>query len=289
MNITIRNETLTARIDPLGAQLMCLRGEDNTQYLWQGDPKYWPDCSLTIFPYVARLTKGCYRYRGRLYHMPIHGFGPTSEFTVSEHTDTCLTLSLESTPTTREMYPFDFRFSVTYRLEGTTLQVTYRVENRDEKTMYFGLGGHPGINVALEPGLFFEDYLLEFPDCRPKRVEFTPECFITGRELQYPLNGNRLPLSHDLFDQDAIVLKGVPGQVTLRSEKGRKGVSLIAPDFPILGLWHTPGTDAPYICLEPWSSLPSHQDMIEDLEQQADLISLPPKEVYKTTWSLKTF
>lgn len=289
MNITIRNAVLTAQIDPLGAQLMCLRGEDSTQYLWQGDPRYWPDRSLTIFPYVARLTKGCYRYRGRLYHMPIHGFGPTSEFAVSEHTDTRLTLSLESTPATREMYPFDFRFSVAYRLEGAELQVTYRVENRDEKTMYFGLGGHPGINVPLEPGLFFEDYLLEFPDCQPKRVEFTPECFITGRELPYPLNGNRLPLSHSLFDQDAIVLKGVPGQVTLRSEKGKKGVSLIAPDFPIFGFWHTPCTDAPYICLEPWSSLPAHQDVIEDLEQQADLISLPPREVYKTTWSLKTF
>ena len=50
-----------------------------------------------------------------------------------------------------------------------------------------------------------------------------------------------------------------------------------------------PKTDAPYICLEPWTSLPSRQDVVEDLEKQPDLIRLEPKNVYKTTWSLETF
>jgi galactose mutarotase-like enzyme len=48
-----------------------------------------------------------------------------------------------------------------------------------------------------------------------------------------------------------------------------------------------PGTDAPYICLEPWSSLPAHQDVIEDLQTQEDLISLEAGKTYRTTWSLK--
>lgn len=289
MLCTIQNEVLTAQVCTLGAQLMCLRGADNTQYLWQGDPKYWPDRSLTIFPYVARLTKGTYRYRGRLYRMPIHGFAPSSEFTILEHSDTALTLGLGSSPETYEMYPFRFRFTLRYLLEGQTLSVEARVENRDEETMYFGLGGHPGINVPLEAGLSFEDYVLEFPPCAPKRVEFTPECFITGGETPFFLESSTLPLSHDLFDDDAIVLKDIPGRVTLRSEKGRRGVTLVAPDFPILGLWHMPKTDAPYVCLEPWSSLPSRQDVVEDLETQADLIRLEPQSVYKSTWSLETF
>lgn len=88
---------------------------------------------------------------------------------------------------------------------------------------------------------------------------------------------------------DVIVLKGTTGTVTLASERGSRGVRLIAPDFPIFGCWHMPKTDAPYVCLEPWSSLPSRSGVIEDLKIQPDLICLPAGEVYRTQWSLTCF
>ena len=96
MIYSIQNKALTTQVSTLGAQLMSLCGADSTQYLWQGDPRYWPDRSLTIFPYVARLTQGSYRYQGKLYHMPIHGFAPTAEFSVAEQTDAAITFVLES-------------------------------------------------------------------------------------------------------------------------------------------------------------------------------------------------
>ena len=289
MMYRIQNDCMTALIDSLGAQLMSLQSAQGVEYLWQGDPKYWSDRALTIFPYVARLTQGCYRYQGQLYQMPIHGFAPTAQFRAAQQTDSAITFTLESCPEFYRQYPFRFRFCVRFQLEETTLKVTYRVENLDEKTMYFGLGGHPGINVPLEDGLSFEDYVLEFPDCRPRRVEFTPECFITGKENPFPLENNKLPLRHTMFDEDAIVLKGIPGQVTLRSEHGKRGVTLTASDFPVFGFWHMPKTDAPYVCLEPWSSLPSRQDVIADLEQQEDLISLPAGKTYSAAWSVCCF
>ena len=289
MLYTIHSDAMTASVSSSGAELMSLRGADGTEYLWQGDKRWWQDRSPTIFPYVARLTDGCYRYQGQLYHMPIHGFAPTAEFAVGEQRESSVTLVLESSPELYQQYPFRFCYRICYRLEGSALRAEITVKNLDEKTMYFGLGGHPGINVPLEPGLSFTDYALEFPPCQPRRVEFTPACFITGQELPFPLEGNRLPLSHQMFDEDAIVLKGIPGQVTLKSAKGHRGVTLVAPDFPIFGFWHMPGTDAPYICLEPWSSLPSRQDVIEDLEKQPDLIALPAGKTYRTTWSLEFF
>ena len=90
MLYTIRNEDLMAQVSSSGAQLMSLEGKNHTQYLWQGNPRYWSDRSLTIFPYVARLTKGCYRYKGKFYHMPIHGFGPSSDFSVFEQPESCV-------------------------------------------------------------------------------------------------------------------------------------------------------------------------------------------------------
>ena len=282
----IDNGQFTASISSAGAELMSIRSAAGTEYLWQGDPAYWGDRAPNIFPYVARLTNGCYTYQGKTYEMPIHGFAPTAEFIVTDQGSDFITFTLPASPALYEMYPFHFRFSITYRLEGMTLHTELKVENLDEKTMYFGLGGHPGINVPLEDGLTFADYFLEFPVCQPRRVEFTPACFITGREDPFELVDNRLPLRHDLFDDDAIVLKGIPGQVSLRSEKGIRSVTLTAPDFPVFGFWHWPKTDAPYICLEPWSSLPSRQDVVEDLETQPDLIPLEAGKTYVTTWSL---
>lgn len=282
----IENEYLHVAASSRGAELMSIHSAAGTEYLWQGDPSYWADRALNIFPYVARLTNGSYTYRGTTYQLPIHGFAPAAEFTVTEHTGDSVTFALESCPDFYVMYPFLFRFSIRYYLEGSTLHTEMKVENLDEKTMHFGLGGHPGINVPLEDGLVFEDYFLEFPEAELRRVEFTPACFITGREDPFPLENSRLPLSHNMFDDDAIVLKGVPGQVALRSEKGSRAVTLIAADLPIYGFWHMPKTDAPYICLEPWSSLPSRQDVVEDLEKQRDLITLDPGKTYVTTWSL---
>jgi len=283
----IENDSFLIFFSERGAELMSICSAAGTEYLWQGDPAYWSDRALNIFPYVARLTNGCYTYRGKTYHLPIHGFAPTALFTVTEQRSDSITFTLESCPEYYEMYPFLFRFSIRYYLEGTTLHAEMKVENLDKQEIYFGLGGHPGINVPLEEGLSFEDYFLEFPPAELRRVEFTPACFITGKDDPFPLKNNRLPLSHNMFDDDAIVLKGVPGQVTLRSEKGQRSVTLIAPDLPVYGFWHMPKTDAPYICLEPWSSLPSRQDVVEDLETQPDLIALAAGKTYVTTWSLR--
>lgn len=285
----IENSSLSVSADTRGAELMSILGADGTQYLWQGDPTYWKGRSPSIFPYVARLTEKQYTYRGKTYSMPIHGFAPTSDFTLESNDGGSMVFRLDSDERIYAMYPFRFSYFITCRLDADTLYVENRVENRDEKTMYFGFGGHPGINVPLDKGLAFEDYFLEFGPCELRRVEFTSACFVTGQETPFPLENGRLWLKHRLFDNDAVVLRGVNGPVTLRSERGEHGVTLSAPGFPLLGFWHRVKSDAPYVCFEPWSSLPSHSGVIEDFERQSDLVSLAPGKTYKTEWSLKFF
>jgi galactose mutarotase-like enzyme len=153
--------------------------------------------------------------------------------------------------------------------------------------MYFGVGGHPSFKLPMEPNLAFEDYFLEFSEpCSPRRILFSDERLIVGAE-EFPLKEDRyLPLNHRLFDRDAIVLESGSGAVTLQSDKGSFQLRLDYSGFPYLGVWHTPGIDAPFICLEPWSSLPSRQGLIEEITEQPSLIALRKGETYENEWHI---
>ncbi len=288
MLYTIQNAFLTVTASQAGGELQSILGADGTEYLWQGDPKYWSDRALNLFPYVARLTEGRYFLDGEIHTMDIHGIAPYRSFSLTEKTETSMVLTLVSDEETLASYPRDFAFHIRYELEGSSLKVTFQVENRDEKAMYFGLGGHPGFNVPLAPGKRFEDYRLRFPDTHtPLRVGFSEDCFVTGEDTAFPLEqGTSLPLTHDLFDQDAIVLRNVSRQVTLESDNG-PAVTVSYPQMPYLGIWHMPRTDAPYVCIEPWCSLPSRKGKIAVLEQQEDLIALAPGETYRNLWTIQ--
>lgn len=286
---TIRNERMTVTVNELGAQLWSLMGADGTQYLWQGDSAYWADRALTIFPYVARLWQGCYEMDGETYSMPIHGFAPGSRFALAEKSETRMAFELCDSEQTRTQYPRRFAFRVIYALEGCSLHVTYEVENRDCRTMYFGFGGHPGFNVPLEKGLAFEDYRLRFAGaCAPVRVGFTDDCFVSGEDSPFALvDGQVLPLRHDMFDDDAIVLRDMAREVTLEAPGGARSVTVSFPDMRYLGVWHWPKTDAPYVCIEPWSSLPSGAGKKTVFERQADLIWLEAGKKETNSWSIR--
>lgn len=284
---TIRNNWLSVTVSEQGAELQSILGADGTEYLWQGDLKYWSDRAINIFPYVARLVEGSYFLDGEKHQMSIHGIAPYRRFSLTSHSDTEMLFFLESDAASFAEYPRNFRFYVGYALREDTLEVTYRVENRDDKTMYFGLGGHPGFNVPLDSGRDFSDYRIRFGEsCNPYQVTFSEDCFISGTR-PYPLEqGTRIPLCHDLFDQDAIVLGDVSHTVTLDTEGGH-GVTVRYPGMDYLGLWHMPKTDAPYVCIEPWCSLPSIQGAIAVFEEQEDLIRLPAGDTYCNVWTIQ--
>ena len=50
------------------------------------------------------------------------------------------------------------------------------------------------------------------------------------------------------------------------------------PDYPYIGLWQPYGKDAPFLCLEPWTSLPGREGIEEDIAKKKDFLSLLPEE-----------
>jgi galactose mutarotase-like enzyme len=199
-----------------------------------------------------------------------------------------LVLKLENSAETEAQYPFRFVLEIQYRVMESSLEVTYHVKNRDSQIMYFGIGGHPGFQVPMEEGLIFEDYFLDFGEpSEPMRVDFSEDCFVTEKDSRFVLReGRYLDLRHDLFDDDAIVLYEMPHQVSIRSSKSSRSVQVEFPEMPYVGFWHWPKAEVPYVCIEPWSSLPSRKDRVEDLEQQENLLSLNPEAEYENTWKI---
>lgn len=286
---TIKNEFLEVKIDELGAQLMSIKDNSGCEYLWQGDPKYWKDRAINIFPFVARLTEGKYKLFGKTYEMNIHGFARNLVYKVDKISESEINFTITQTAETLKAYPYSFEFTVNYKIEANKLINTYIVKNNDTKNMYFGLGGHPGFNVPFKKGTSFEDYFLEFEgDSKPLRIEFSEDCFVLEGLIPYNLkDGNRIPLNHNIFDNDAIVLKNMASSVTLKSDKVDKGVKVTYPDMDYLGFWHKPKSDAPYVCIEPWSSLPSRKGIIEDFSTKPDLISLEANKTYKNGFTVE--
>ena len=286
MLTTIQSKDLTVRISDHGAELQSIRSSDGTEYLWQGDPAYWTGRAPNIFPYVARLTEGKFLYQGKTYGFGNHGLVRYADLKITETGPDCVCFTLESDERTLRQYPFPFRYTMRYQVLGKRLCMQTAVANTGSSRMYFAVGGHPGFNVPLEEGLDFSDYYLEFDEpSEPYRILLADSGAITtGQERCLLTDGRRISLEHRLFDHDAIVLHHMAKTVTLKSDRGRRSVTVSYPDFRYVGFWHKPKTDAPYLCIEPWTSLPSRDGIVERLALQSDLLYLDPGRQYQTSW-----
>ena len=309
MIYTLRNSEMEVQVSSKGGELVSMKDADQTEYIWIGDATYWKRHAPQLFPCIGRLTNNQYRMDGALHEMGQHGFLRDYELTKVEgeeqagaetvrdaagqagakaETVTSLHLQLQSDTSTRQLYDRDWTVDIFYSLCGKTLSVRFQVRNCDTRTMRFGYGIHPGFNVPLNPALCFEDYRLDFHEVStPKQMELTERYTISGDMHDYALEeGRYLPLQHSLFDHDAIILKDMPHTVTLGSQKDEKKVTVTFPDMPYLGIWHAPETDAPFVCIEPWSSLPSTDGVIDEFETKPDFITVEPEETYTNSWSI---
>ncbi len=288
MNYKISNSKLSVEISSKGGELRSIQDAEGKEYLWQGDADSWTDRGPNLFPYIGRMTDGQYRYQGKTYHMDIHGFLPHMEMNLVEKKEDELVLGLQNTPETELCYPFLFELDICWKLIEDTLQITYYVRNKDIKTMYFGIGGHPGFCVPIADGLAFEDYRIDFGEnAQLSQVVLSDDCFVTENTVPVPLVDDRyLSLQHGLFDRDAIVLDKMPKSLVIESKKDCRKIRVVYEDMKYLGIWHWPKIEVNYVCIEPWSSLPSRKGITEDLETQPNLLRLESGCEYQNTWSI---
>ena len=288
--VTIQNGELSASIDSKGAQLMSFALAGN-EYLWQGDPRWWAKRAPILFPIVGSLRGGrAVSAQGEI-SLGRHGFARDVEHDVVAQDESSVTFEIRDTPQTREKFPYAFRLNMTYALTGeASLTQTFRVENTGDVTLPFSVGGHPAFNVPA-PGTAnerFADYEIAFTEpwtCEAPKI--AEGGLLTFDATTTPVaDADALPITHELFADDAVMLTDVPGgTLTLRSRVSGHGVRVDFADFKYIGIWSALG-DAPFVALESWTghaTLTSEDDVFE---HKRDITLLEPGAVDERSFTV---
>lgn len=255
MIYTIKNEKLTLSVSSKGAELISAKSVDGKEYIWQADKKYWGRHAPILFPVCGRLLGSEYTLNGVRYEMGSHGFARDSEFEVTEIADDSITLVLKQNEATATVYPFDFSLTVNYSLEGSAAIMKIDVKNDSDKTMPYMIGWHPGFNIN---GLI-DNYSIKAKNGDTvKRNYMKPSLFIEPEAVNYPLVDGIFKLSEkEIYGEDTIIFRNIGGESELVCD-GQTVLRIKQSDnLPFYAIWKAPHSEAEYICLEPWSDIPS--------------------------------
>lgn len=282
---TLKNKFLTIQINQKGAELTSIFNNKNqTEYLWNANPKFWGKSSPVLFPIVGSLKENIYCFEDKEYSLPRHGFAREREFIVEKLEENSHTFLLVHDQNTLKIYPFKFEFRLIYTLENNTVKVTYSVKNIGENKMYFSVGGHPAFAVPLAEYTDYTDYYLEFNKTETfKRWGLTPGGLIEIQPIDFMIDTNRLDLRKELFYDDAIVFKDLEStSVVLKSDKTNHQLKFDFEGFPYLGVWAA--KDADFVCIEPWCGIADSANHNQKLTEKEGIIELNSGEIFERTW-----
>lgn len=286
----ISNESLTVQISAAGAELQSIVSKENSlEYMWSGDPTFWGKKSPILFPIVGGLKNGTYQHQGISYQLGRHGFARERAFTVHNHSSNTIRFSLVSDETTKEVYPFDFVFSIEYTVHRNRLTVTYIVENIGKETLLFSVGAHPAFKVPLVDGTTYEDYQLVFSDKENAGIyPLSAEGLVEKHTNPLLNDSNSLPLTKALFAKDALVFKELQSNyIGILNHKNAHGLKLHYTDFPFMGIWAA--KDADFVCIEPWCGIADSVDASGELAEKEGINQLPVNASFERAWTVELF
>ena len=286
---TLATPECRATFSPRGAELISfMANADGLEYLWSGDPAVWGRHAPVLFPLVGRLPGDAYHYQGRDYRLPQHGFARDQEFAVLRQSATELVFRLQHDERTRAIFPFAFELLITYTLRGAQLSVRWDVRNpAPDQPLLFSIGAHPAVCCPLLPGEQFEDYYFAFDHPVTLERHLLAGGLLTGETARVLTQGQELPLSYELFADDALVFKHYDfSRLTLRSRKSARFVRFEFNGFPYLGLW-TKGPGANFVCVEPWYGIASPAGEPGELSEKEGILTLEPGQSFTATYSME--
>lgn len=273
--VFIASDTLTARINPLGAELWSLTDRDGREYMTDADPAFWTGHAPLLFPIVGALNGGRYRLGETEHALPKHGFARTSLFECVETDAAEARFRLLDNEQTRAAYPFSFALEMAFRLDGWTLRMEATVENRDSQPLPFSFGFHPAFAWPLPGGAAKDAHRIAFAADEPQPIRRIDQAsgLLLPEPQPTPVEARTFTPDAALFEADALIWDRLHSRaLSFGAESGAR-LDIAFPDTPMLGIWQKPG--AAYLCIEPWQGLPDPLGYEGDLRDKPGVVALP--------------
>ena len=156
--------------------------------MWAGSPLLFPIVSYNHVPGADHH----YPWAGQNHPMPAHGFARKTPWKVTAQETDQVQLELTDSDATRAVFPFAFRYRLTYRLQDGRLHWQQVIENLSPEPMPFGVGFHPYLPMPLSAGSKRSDCVIRIP----RATRFNP----IGRGDAYfsePFSEQELPATVD--------------------------------------------------------------------------------------------
>lgn len=286
---TLENDLCRVQVQAHGAELSSLVRKDLNalEYLWPADAQVWGRHAPVLFPIVGRLPQDTYYHDGRAYQLPQHGFARDRTFELLRQSATEVQLRLTDDAESRAVFPFAFELIIGYRLQGSTVHVSWQVRNPAAgQELLFSIGAHPGFRCPLLPDETFEDFAFRFDHPVQLRRHLLQGGLLTGQTEPVPTSGQELPLSYELFAHDALVFKHYDfTRLALVSRRSPRAVQMQFDGFPYLGLW-TKGPGAPFVCIEPWQGIAGSVGEPVELRDKEGILTLAPGATYRAAYTI---
>ena len=292
MIYTICSDKLTVKIDTLGAELISVKDRSGFEFIWQSPSEpFWNGHSPVLFPHCGRILNSEYTYEGKTYKMGAHGFAKESEFEVVSHTDSSLKLALFSSNESKENYPFDFSLTAEFLVDEIGLFVNFTVQNLDKTTIPYMFGWHPAFTLDDSNCSKIDDFTLQFNDAKTVNWhKVLPGGFVSHKCLDYELVDSKYTLCEDeIYSNDTMIFVGTNDYVKLACDLSPHTIEMNwSKNLPYFCVWKHPDSRARFICLEPWSDIPSEGLEPENFETKI-MSRLPAGQSETYSYSIKFF
>jgi galactose mutarotase-like enzyme len=283
LNTTISNKILSVSIKHAGAELFSLINNQNKEYMWNGNPDYWPKHSPILFPIVGSLKNDNYTFNEKEYHLSRHGFARDMEFQLIEKTESSATFSLSYNEETLQKYPFKFELQIIYKLEDNKVNIGYKVINKGETQLPFSIGAHPAFALPEE----FSNYSIQFEKEEHPEYSLLENGLISNTTETLETLNNIVSLNYRLFENDALVFKTLESNSLTILENSKPYIKVDFEDFPNLGIWTK--KNAPFICIEPWFGYSDTLQKSGDLFKKEGIIVLEGNQTFNTSFDIEIF
>ena len=270
----LNNGILSLELTNKGGEMASLTYKDK-DVLYKGDGQYWSGKNPTLFPFISSPDKKEYTLDGITYPCRNHGLIRYSTLDTVIDDGNTVKMSLKANEETLKEYPFNFEYSISYRLDNNKVLINYEIKNNDTKVMPFTFGLHPGFIVRN-----FEEMSLVFPDDEVGQLFNQKDR--TSKQIKLGTYTNFL---NDLNELQTVILSGLKSKNVILKMK-EYSVSIDISKYKYLALW-TADSNSNFMCIEPWLSINNIKPSNNPFDPSFELEYLNPNETFNIDYSIE--